>query len=120
MGLNVKGKQGRIWMLQLFEWAATNSICCCNFGPEVKGRGLLGAGFKEHTGGNKAESHFPVVCTVYEDDDELLWSPNMLAENKVRTFLVDVLSRLAEEKTGCDKPGLSVRDDEKVSLSFIF
>jgi hypothetical protein len=41
----------------------------------------------------------------------------MLAENKVRAFLVDVLSRIAEEKTGCDKPGLSVRDDEKVSLT---
>ena len=40
---------------------------------------------------------------------------NMLAENKVRAFLVDVLSRTADEKTACDKPGLTVRDDEKVS-----
>lgn len=42
----------------------------------------------------------------------------MLAENKVRAFLVEVLSRTAAEKTGCDKPGLSVRDDEKVGLHF--
>uniref|UniRef100_A0A8C5F624 Mesoderm induction early response 1, family member 3 b n=1 Tax=Gadus morhua TaxID=8049 RepID=A0A8C5F624_GADMO len=67
----------------------------------------------------KAKSHCRVVSTVYEDDDELLWSPNMLAENKVRAFLVDVLSRIAEEKTGCDKPGLSVRDDEKALFELL-
>ncbi|CAL8251160.1 unnamed protein product [Boreogadus saida] len=63
--------------------------------------------------------HYEDGEKVYEDDDELLWSPNMLAENKVRAFLVDVLSRIAEEKTGCDKPGLSVRDDEKALFELL-
>ncbi|TNN43347.1 Mesoderm induction early response protein 3 [Liparis tanakae] len=57
--------------------------------------------------------HYKDGEKVYEDDDELLWSPSKLPENKVRTFLCDVLSRTTNEKTGCDKPWLHVRDDEQ-------
>lgn len=59
-----------------------------------------------------------VLCSVavYEDEDELLWSPGTLPENKVRSFLSDVLSRTTDEKMGCDKPGTHVRDNEQVSL----
>uniref|UniRef100_A0A3P9BCP3 Mesoderm induction early response 1, family member 3 b n=1 Tax=Maylandia zebra TaxID=106582 RepID=A0A3P9BCP3_9CICH len=49
----------------------------------------------------------------YEDEDELLWSPGVLSENKVRSFLCEVLSRTTDEKTGCDKPGMHVRDNEQ-------
>uniref|UniRef100_A0AAQ5YPA0 Mesoderm induction early response 1, family member 3 b n=1 Tax=Amphiprion ocellaris TaxID=80972 RepID=A0AAQ5YPA0_AMPOC len=49
----------------------------------------------------------------YEDEDELLWSPSILSENKVRGFLSEVLSRTTDEKAGCDKPGMHVRDNEQ-------
>lgn len=55
---------------------------------------------------------------VYEDEDELLWSPGSMPESKVRSFLSEVLSRTTDVKTGCDKPGLHVRDNEQVSHSF--
>ncbi|KAG7276133.1 hypothetical protein CRUP_011809 [Coryphaenoides rupestris] len=75
---------------------------------------------KEIMVGSQYQADVPVcIChykdgeKVYEDADELLWSPDMLAENKVRAFLVDVSPRTAGDKAGCDKPALSVRDDEK-------
>lgn len=55
--------------------------------------------------------HFP----AYEDEDELLWSPGVIPESKVRSFLLDVLSRTTDEKPGYDKPGIHVRDNEQVS-----
>uniref|UniRef100_A0A8C2WBQ1 Mesoderm induction early response 1, family member 3 b n=1 Tax=Cyclopterus lumpus TaxID=8103 RepID=A0A8C2WBQ1_CYCLU len=57
--------------------------------------------------------HYKDGEKVYEDEDELLWSPSKLPENKVRTFLCDVLSRTTNEKTGCDKPWMHVRDNEQ-------
>uniref|UniRef100_A0A3P8Q593 Mesoderm induction early response 1, family member 3 b n=1 Tax=Astatotilapia calliptera TaxID=8154 RepID=A0A3P8Q593_ASTCA len=48
-----------------------------------------------------------------EDSRKLLWSPGVLSENKVRSFLCEVLSRTTDEKTGCDKPGMHVRDNEQ-------
>lgn len=60
-------------------------------------------------------SLFYVSCYVaYEDEDELLWSPGVIPESKVRSFLLDVLSRTTDEKPGCDKPGMHVRDNEQV------
>lgn len=56
---------------------------------------------------------------MYEDEDELLWSPGILTENKVRGFLSEVLSRTTDEKPACDKPGMHVRDNEQVSCGFI-
>ncbi|KAM3611685.1 uncharacterized protein V6R79_022537 [Siganus canaliculatus] len=57
--------------------------------------------------------HYKDGEKAYEDDDELLWSPGTLPESKVRSFLSDVSSRTSEEKTGCDKPGTHVRDNEQ-------
>lgn len=55
------------------------------------------------------------MYVAYEDEDELLWSPGLLPESKVRSFLSEVLSRTTDEKTACDKPGIHVRDNEQVS-----
>lgn len=55
---------------------------------------------------------------VYEDEDELLWSPGVIPESKVRSFLFDVLSRTTDEKPGYDKPGIHVRDNEQVCNVF--
>ncbi|KAM8759951.1 mesoderm induction early response protein 3 isoform 1-T1 [Acanthopagrus schlegelii] len=57
--------------------------------------------------------HYKDGEKAYEDEDELLWSPGTLSENKVRSFLCDVLSRTTDEKTGCDKPGMHIRDNEQ-------
>lgn len=57
--------------------------------------------------------HYKDGENAYEEDDELMWSPGTLPENKVRSFLLDVVSRATEEKVGCDKPGLHIRDDEQ-------
>lgn len=56
---------------------------------------------------------------AYEEEDELLWRPGTLPESKVRSFLSDVLSRTTDEKTGCDKPGIHVRDNEQVSCVYL-
>lgn len=55
---------------------------------------------------------------AYEDEDELLWSPGVIPDSKVRSFLLDVLSRTTDEKLGYDKPGIHVRDNEQVSNVF--
>lgn len=63
---------------------------------------------------------FTLSCHLaYEDEDELLWSPGVIPESKVRNFLLDVLSRTTDEKLGCDKPGIHVRDNEQVCNVFI-
>lgn len=61
---------------------------------------------------------YVLFYAAYEDEDELLWSPGTLPESKVRSFLSEVLSRTTDEKTGCDKPGIHVRDNEQVSHVF--
>lgn len=72
-------------------------------------------------------SNFNIVyfgCIAYEDEDELLWNPGIISDNKVRSFLCEVLSRTTDEKMRCDKPGMHVRDNEQVSngllIIFIF
>lgn len=55
------------------------------------------------------------MYAAYEDEDVLLWSPGSLPESKVRGFLTEVVSRTANDKAGCDKPGIHVRDNERVS-----
>uniref|UniRef100_A0A8C4HY12 Mesoderm induction early response 1, family member 3 b n=1 Tax=Dicentrarchus labrax TaxID=13489 RepID=A0A8C4HY12_DICLA len=54
-----------------------------------------------------------------ENEDELLWSPGKLPENKVRSFLSEVLSRTTDEKMGCDKPGMHVRDNEQALCELV-
>ncbi|KAL3062805.1 mesoderm induction early response protein 3 isoform X1 [Trematomus bernacchii] len=63
--------------------------------------------------------HYKDGEKVYEDEDELLWRPGILAENKVRTFLSDVLSRTSDEKMGCDKPWMHVRDNEQALFELV-
>uniref|UniRef100_A0A674PN05 Mesoderm induction early response 1, family member 3 b n=1 Tax=Takifugu rubripes TaxID=31033 RepID=A0A674PN05_TAKRU len=53
------------------------------------------------------------VNKTYEEDDQLLWSPGVIPESKVRSFLLDVLSRTTDEKLGCDKPAIHLRDNEQ-------
>uniref|UniRef100_A0A8C6P5L7 MIER family member 3 n=1 Tax=Nothobranchius furzeri TaxID=105023 RepID=A0A8C6P5L7_NOTFU len=57
--------------------------------------------------------HYKDGEKVYEDEDELLWSPDVLSENKVRSFLSEVSSRTSERRKGYDKPGVHIRDDEQ-------
>lgn len=64
-----------------------------------------------------ALTEFTLSChPAYEDEDELLWSPGVIPESKVRSFLLDVLSRTTDEKLGC---GIHVRDNEQVCNVFI-
>lgn len=55
---------------------------------------------------------------VYENEDELMWSPGVLSENKVKGFLSDAWSRTANDRTGNDKAAMSVRDNEQVNHAF--
>lgn len=52
---------------------------------------------------------------VYEDDDQLLWCPDVLSESKVRDFLCEASSRVTDERTGSDMAGAHVSDNEQVS-----
>uniref|UniRef100_A0A674NF09 Mesoderm induction early response 1, family member 3 b n=1 Tax=Takifugu rubripes TaxID=31033 RepID=A0A674NF09_TAKRU len=58
-------------------------------------------------------SHYKDGEKAYEEDDQLLWSPGVIPESKVRSFLLDVLSRTTDEKLGCDKPAIHLRDNEQ-------
>ncbi|KAJ8413973.1 hypothetical protein AAFF_G00065710 [Aldrovandia affinis] len=50
---------------------------------------------------------------VYEDEDQLLWRPGVLAENKVRDFLWEASLRTAEGKTAGAAVGIHIRDNEQ-------
>nr|XP_057927454.1 mesoderm induction early response protein 3 [Doryrhamphus excisus] len=63
--------------------------------------------------------HYTEGEKVYEDEDELMWTPGALPESKVRMFLTDVLSRTTGEKTGCDKLGMHVRDNEQALCELV-
>ena len=56
---------------------------------------------------------------MYEDDDQLLWCPDLLSENKVRDFLSEASSGTTGEKTASDKLGTHVRDNEQVSVQWM-
>ncbi|KAM6965306.1 mesoderm induction early response protein 3 [Aplochiton taeniatus] len=57
--------------------------------------------------------HYKDGDKVYEGVDQLLWSPSVLQESKVRGFLSEVSSWTTDEKMGRDKPGSHVRDNEQ-------
>ncbi|XP_077378279.1 mesoderm induction early response protein 3 isoform X1 [Festucalex cinctus] len=61
--------------------------------------------------------HYTEDEKPYDDEDELIWSPGTLAENKVRNFLTDVVSRTTDEKVTHDK--LHVRDNEQALLELV-
>ncbi|XP_077571512.1 mesoderm induction early response protein 3-like [Stigmatopora nigra] len=62
-------------------------------------------------------SHYIDGEKAYEDDDELMWSPGALTENKVKSFLMDMISRTTDEKTTHDK--LHVQDNEQALLELV-
>ncbi|XP_075889286.1 mesoderm induction early response protein 3 isoform X1 [Nelusetta ayraudi] len=64
-------------------------------------------------------SHYKEGEKAYEDDDELLWNPGSLPESKVRGFLSEVSSRTTDEKAGCDKPGIHMRDNERALTELV-
>lgn len=60
-----------------------------------------------------------VICfvTVYEEEDQLLWSPGFLSESKVKEFLSQASSRTTEGKSDNGECKGHVRDNEQVCLS---
>ncbi|XP_064825864.1 mesoderm induction early response protein 3-like [Oncorhynchus masou masou] len=56
---------------------------------------------------------------VYEDDDQLLWSPDVLSESKVRDFLCEASSRATDERTGSDMAGAHVSDNEQALYELV-
>lgn len=59
------------------------------------------------------QHHF--LSTVYENEDQLLWDPQSLPENKVVEFLAEASKRTGEEK-GVDAipEGSHIKDNEQV------
>lgn len=56
--------------------------------------------------------------TVYENDDQLLWNPECLPEEKVVEFLTEASRRTGEEK-GVDAipEGSHIKDNEQVTAA---
>uniref|UniRef100_A0A674BJH4 Mesoderm induction early response 1, family member 3 b n=1 Tax=Salmo trutta TaxID=8032 RepID=A0A674BJH4_SALTR len=63
--------------------------------------------------------HYGVDEKVYEDDDQLLWTPDVLSESKVRDFLCEELSRATDERTRSDTAGAHVRDNEQALYELV-
>lgn len=58
----------------------------------------------------------PVMCSsVYAEEDQLLWQPDMLPESKVKSFLQDAL-RVDGKMDGEGKCSL-VKDNEQVTIA---
>lgn len=54
---------------------------------------------------------------AYENEDQLLWDPNILPEREVEEFLYRVVKRQWDELSGSSLPeGEVVKDNEQVSL----
>lgn len=54
-----------------------------------------------------------VLVKVYEEEDKLLWCPDMLSECKVRNYLRDALSQTTDGNTD-DCTFQHIRDNEQV------
>lgn len=56
-----------------------------------------------------------MVNSVYENDDQLLWNPDFLPEDKVIEFLTEASRRTGDEK-GLDAipEGSHIKDNEQV------
>ncbi|XP_070993079.1 LOW QUALITY PROTEIN: mesoderm induction early response protein 3 [Oncorhynchus clarkii lewisi] len=63
--------------------------------------------------------HYGVDEKVYEDDDQLLWTPDVLSESKVRDFLCEELSWANDERTRSDTAGAHVRDNEQALYELV-
>lgn len=62
-----------------------------------------------------ARFSFSLVISVYENDDQLLWNPDFLPEDKVIEFLNEASRRTGDEK-GLDAipEGSHIKDNEQV------
>ncbi|XP_028312964.1 mesoderm induction early response protein 3 isoform X2 [Gouania willdenowi] len=58
-------------------------------------------------------AHYKDGERVYEDEDELVWSPCVLSEHKVKGFLSEVLSRTTDDRNCFEKTATHVRDNEQ-------
>lgn len=57
------------------------------------------------------------LLTVYENEDQLLWRPEVISENKVKEYLFETSLRTGNEKTiGRIPEGIHTRDNEQVCL----
>lgn len=54
-----------------------------------------------------------IVFKVYEEDDQLLWCPDVLSECKVRDYLREALSQSTDDGTQ-DYTSEHIRDNEQV------
>lgn len=58
---------------------------------------------------------------VYENDDQLLWDPNILPEREVEEFLFRAIKRRWDEVSNPSLPeGEMVKDNEQVSVHMVF
>lgn len=65
--------------------------------------------------GHLKQACFPLFSSVYAEEDQLLWQPDMLPESKVKSFLQDAL-RVDGKMDGDGKCSL-VRDNEQVKIT---
>ncbi|MBN3300519.1 MIER3 protein, partial [Amia calva] len=75
---------------------------------------------KEIMVGSQYQAEIPThLCSyvegekVYEDEDQLLWSPDVLPESKVKDFLCETSLRIVDGKTTATTEGSHVRDNEQ-------
>ncbi|XP_053549669.1 mesoderm induction early response protein 1 isoform X4 [Bombina bombina] len=82
---------------------------------------------KEIMVGSMFQAEIPVGITkyretekVYENDDQLLWNPDFLAEERVVDFLMEASKRTGEEK-GLDAipEGLHIKDNEQALYELV-
>ncbi|XP_063051069.1 mesoderm induction early response protein 3 isoform X2 [Engraulis encrasicolus] len=56
---------------------------------------------------------------AYEEEDQLLWSPGLISESKVKEFLWKALSRTTDQKSDSDGYKEHVRDNEQVLYELV-
>ncbi len=56
---------------------------------------------------------FNVLFKVYEEEDQLLWCPDMLSECKVKDYLREALSQSIDDRTE-NSTSEHIRDNEQV------
>ncbi|XP_031426455.1 mesoderm induction early response protein 3 isoform X1 [Clupea harengus] len=81
---------------------------------------------KEIMVGSQYQAEVPTgLCTygdgekVYEDEDQLLWSPGFVAESKVKEFLCQALSRATEGRSDSGECKGHVRDNEQALYELV-
>lgn len=57
---------------------------------------------------------FFACSAVFEEEDQLLWCPDVLSERKVEDYLRKALSQIADSSTGNSTCGGHIRDNDQV------